>query len=72
MSTCPRCQAQFTCCMADKAGPGCWCDEIGLMTVAELPATSLGQTFEEAKCYCPACLQAWKAERAALQNKQQN
>ncbi|WP_394780155.1 cysteine-rich CWC family protein [Undibacterium sp.] len=72
MSTCPRCNAQFTCCMAGQTGKDCWCGAMPRLSLADLPATRIAIP-QDASCYCPDCLRAWKAERdAAAQNSTQN
>ena len=65
MSTCPSCNAQFSCCMDDQTGQDCWCGAMPALSLAELPASSAIAIDQDAKCYCPACLRAWKAEKDA-------
>ncbi len=57
-SVCPRCGAEFRCGMTG-GDEKCWC--ASLPPVAPLPVPAPGTS---ASCYCPACLQAIKAERA--------
>lgn len=65
MSICPRCQAVFTCAMADNTGKDCWCTAIPPIAFEKLPD---GKLEMDARCFCPTCLPEWKAEREALQN----
>lgn len=65
MSTCPRCQTNFTCAMADNTGQECWCTALPPIAFAALPD---GVLNKDASCFCPQCLPVWKAEREALQN----
>ncbi|WP_414718771.1 cysteine-rich CWC family protein [Undibacterium sp.] len=71
MSTCPRCNTQFTCCMADQTGQDCWCGAMPKLSLAELPASSTVTIGQDAKCYCPACLHTWKAETDAARKDRQ-
>jgi hypothetical protein len=61
MSICPRCQAEFSCCMADQTGKPCWCSAIPPLPLADMPAVARSET--QASCYCPTCLQHWKNQR---------
>ncbi|GGC88074.1 hypothetical protein GCM10011396_39120 [Undibacterium terreum] len=50
--------------MADQTGQDCWCGAMPKLRLEELPASSIA-IDADAKCYCPACLRAWKAEKDA-------
>ncbi|MFZ6648701.1 cysteine-rich CWC family protein [Undibacterium sp. TJN25] len=69
MSNCPRCNAQFTCCMADQTGKDCWCGAMPRLRLEDLPASSSIAIPQDASCYCPDCLRAWKAENDAAAQK---
>ncbi|MBC3909538.1 cysteine-rich CWC family protein [Undibacterium umbellatum] len=62
MSVCPRCQAEFTCAMADNTGQACWCTALPPIAFKKLPD---GELKMDASCFCPHCLPLWKAEREA-------
>ncbi|WP_105530769.1 cysteine-rich CWC family protein [Solimicrobium silvestre] len=63
MSICPRCAAQFTCAMADQTGQPCWC--AALPTEPVLPIYPELSLSEDARCFCPICLQEWKKSKAS-------
>lgn len=49
MSTCPRCQAEFTCGMQNpNAAAPCWCTALPPLPSSAYRAAS--------GCYCPRCL----------------
>lgn len=55
MSTCIRCQTEFSCGMTDAADPAssCWCTRL-----PSLPP----ERYQAAGCYCPRCLAALTGE----------
>ncbi|MBI3284156.1 MAG: cysteine-rich CWC family protein [Burkholderiales bacterium] len=65
MSTCPRCQTEFTCANADNTGQDCWCSALPPVSFSHFPD---GKLDMNASCFCPRCLPLWKAERDAQGN----
>jgi len=56
MSICPRCRAEFTCCMNDApAAAPCWCTAL-----APLPRAAYRS---DSDCFCPQCLRELVAEK---------
>ncbi|MBI5898590.1 MAG: cysteine-rich CWC family protein [Rhodocyclales bacterium] len=63
-SGCQRCGTRFRCGMVGGDGE-CWC--AGLPAVAVLPVPPAGSA---ASCFCPACLEAVRAERLGAERRQ--
>lgn len=59
-NTCPRCGAAFTCGMRAGA-PACWCADFP--AAFAVPGTA--EVAADAGCYCPRCLAALIAQKAA-------
>ncbi|MBS0309376.1 MAG: cysteine-rich CWC family protein [Proteobacteria bacterium] len=69
MSTCPRCGADFSCCMVvtaqqKTAQQACWCMQVPRLSAQEM--SGLATQSNPSRCLCPACLHALTAKPPSI------
>jgi hypothetical protein len=62
-SSCPRCGIRFRCGMVG-GDDACWCADLPPLTALPVPSAGSG-----ASCFCPACLEAVRAERLGAEGQ---